>query len=43
MSDRVVREVGSALEVKVVVDLRPYGTVTREFKARRIRDLRSAT
>jgi phenylacetate-CoA ligase len=40
VSERVVREVSSALEVKVSVDLRPYGTVTREFKAKRIRDLR---
>jgi phenylacetate-CoA ligase len=39
---RVVREVSSALEVKVAVDLRPYGTVSREFKAKRIHDLRGA-
>jgi phenylacetate-CoA ligase len=38
----VVRDVSSALEVKVAVDLRPYGTVSREFKAKRIHDLRGA-
>jgi hypothetical protein len=37
-----VREVSSALEVKVAVDLKPYGTVSREFKAKRIHDLRGA-
>jgi hypothetical protein len=37
-----VRDVSSALEVKVTVDLKPYGTVSREFKAKRIHDLRSA-
>jgi phenylacetate-CoA ligase len=40
VGDQVVREVSSALEVKVAVDLRPYGTVSREFKAKRIHDLR---
>jgi phenylacetate-CoA ligase len=38
--DSVVREVSSALEVKVAVELLPYGTVSREFKAKRIHDLR---
>jgi phenylacetate-CoA ligase len=38
----VVREVSSALEVKVAVELKPYGTVSREFKAKRIYDLRKA-
>jgi indolepyruvate decarboxylase len=42
LGDTVVREVSSALEVKVVVDLKPYGTVSREFKAKRIHDLRGA-
>jgi hypothetical protein len=28
--------------VKVAVDLKPYGTVSREFKAKRIRDLRGS-
>jgi hypothetical protein len=32
----------SALEVKVAVELKPYGTVSREFKAKRIYDLRQA-
>lgn len=42
VGERVVRAVSSALEVRVAVDLRPYGTVTREFKAKRIRDERGA-
>jgi len=42
VGDKVVREVSSALEVKVTVDLKPYGTVSREFKAKRIHDLRRA-
>ena len=37
----IVREVASALEVKVDVELKPYGTVSREFKAKRIHDLRN--
>ena len=40
VAEAVVREVSSALEVKVNVDLKPYGTVTREFKAKRIHDMR---
>jgi hypothetical protein len=28
--------------VKVAVDLKPYGTISREFKAKRIHDLRGA-
>lgn len=40
VGEAVVREVSSALEVKVVVELKAYGTVSREFKARRIIDLR---
>ena len=40
VAETVVREVSSALEVKVNVDLKPYGTVTREFKAKRIHDMR---
>ncbi len=40
LPDAVVREVSSALAVKVAVELRPYGTVPREFKAKRIFDLR---
>ena len=40
VGDAVVREVSSALEVKVTVDRKPYGTVSREFKAKRIYDLR---
>jgi phenylacetate-CoA ligase len=40
VADAVVREVSSALEVQVEVDLQPYGSLTREFKAKRIRDLR---
>jgi phenylacetate-CoA ligase len=40
VGEKVVREVSSALEVKVAVDLKPYGTVSRDFKAKRIRDLR---
>jgi phenylacetate-coenzyme A ligase PaaK-like adenylate-forming protein len=40
--DAVTREVSSALEVKVAVELKPYGTVSREFKAKRIIDLRRA-
>ena len=40
VGEKVVREVSSALEVKVAVDLKPYGTVSREFKAKRIHDLR---
>jgi len=42
VGDKVVREVSSALEVKVAVDLKPYGTISREFKAKRIHDLRGA-
>jgi hypothetical protein len=42
VAEAVAREVSSALEVKVNVDLRPYGTVTREFKAKRIHDMRKA-
>jgi phenylacetate-CoA ligase len=38
--EAVIREVSSALEVKVGVDLKPYGSVSREFKAKRIHDLR---
>ncbi len=41
VGEAVVREVSSALEVKVAVELKAYGTVSREFKARRIIDLRS--
>jgi phenylacetate-CoA ligase len=40
VGDTVVREVSSALEVKVAVELKAYGTVSREIKARRIIDLR---
>jgi phenylacetate-CoA ligase len=40
VSAAVMRDVSSALEVRVSVELKPYGTVTREFKAKRIRDLR---
>ena len=40
LADTVVRAVSSALEVKVAVELKPYGTVSREFKAKRIFDLR---
>lgn len=40
VGENVAREVASALEVKVAVELKPYGTVTREFKAKRIHDLR---
>ena len=39
---QVVREVSSALEVKVAVELKPYGTVSRELKAKRIYDMRNA-
>jgi len=42
VGEQVVREVSSALEVKVAVDLKPYGTISREFKAKRIHDLRGA-
>jgi phenylacetate-CoA ligase len=42
VGDKVAREVSSALEVKVAVDLAPYGAVSRELKAKRIRDLRRA-
>jgi hypothetical protein len=42
VGDKVVREVSSVLEVKVAVDLKPYGTISREFKAKRIHDLRGA-
>jgi phenylacetate-CoA ligase len=42
LPDAIVREVASALEVKVAVELKPYGTVSREFKAKRIHDLRNA-
>jgi phenylacetate-CoA ligase len=42
VTDAVVREVSSALEVKVAVDLRPHGSLSREFKAKRIHDLRRA-
>jgi len=38
--EAVTREVSSALEVKVTVELKTYGTVSREFKAKRIIDLR---
>ena len=40
VGEAVVREVSSALEVKVAVELKAYGTVSREFKAKRIIDLR---
>ena len=43
IGDKVVREVSSALEVKVAVDLKPHGTISREFKAKRIYDLRSVS
>jgi phenylacetate-CoA ligase len=36
----VTLEVSSALEVKVAVELKAYGSVSREFKAKRIIDLR---
>jgi phenylacetate-CoA ligase len=36
----VVRAVSSALEVKVAVEVKPYGMLPRDFKARRIHDLR---
>ena len=42
LADTVVREVSSALEVKVAVELKPHGSVSREFKAKRIFDMRSA-
>ena len=42
VAETVVREVSSALEVKVAVELKPYGMVSREFKAKRIYDLRQA-
>ena len=42
IGDKVAREVSSALEVKVAVSLQPYGTISREFKAKRIHDLRGA-
>ena len=38
----VVQAVSSALEVKVSVDLKPYGAVSREFKVKRIHDLRGS-
>jgi AMP-binding enzyme C-terminal domain len=40
VEEKITREVSSALEVKVAVDLKPYGTISREFKAKRIHDLR---
>jgi phenylacetate-CoA ligase len=40
LADTVVRAVSSALEVKVAVELKPYGSVSREFKAKRIFDMR---
>jgi phenylacetate-CoA ligase len=38
--ESVAKAVSSALEVKVAVELKAYGTVSREFKAKRIIDLR---
>ena len=41
VAGKVSEEVSSMLEVKVEVDLRPAGSMSREFKVRRIRDLRN--
>jgi phenylacetate-CoA ligase len=40
LPEEIIRDVASALEVRVAVELKPYGTVSREFKAKRIHDLR---
>ena len=42
LAARVEGEVRSQLELRVRVDLRPYGSLPRDFKVRRIRDLRPA-
>ena len=42
VADTVVRGVSSALEVKVAAGMKPCGTVSWEFKAKRIHDLGGA-
>jgi phenylacetate-CoA ligase len=41
IGDRVAQDVSSALEVKVAVELKPYGTLSRELKVKRIHDRRA--
>jgi len=40
VGDMVVRELSTAFEVMVAVELKPHGAISREFKAKRIHDLR---